>query len=259
MQGYLIYDQKDIERNQSFIDWLIEESTKKSIPLKLYDHTHDFQQIDLPDYVINRSRHYQISSYFESMGIRVFNKSLVARLGNDKLAAYEYFKTSLPLMATYQYHEKIAYPCVVKKRDGHGGQEVYLLQDEKDLRTAYKTDDYIFQDFSYPPGRDLRVYVINNEIIASVLRSNDNDFKSNYSLGGSISLYDLSPDQSLRVQEVLNRVNIDYAGIDFLLDQNDNLIFNEIEDVVGARMLYNLSSIDVVDLLLDHVKSSLLE
>jgi gamma-F420-2:alpha-L-glutamate ligase len=28
------------------------------------------------------------------------------------------------------------------------------------------------------------------------------------------------------------------AGIDFIVDKNNDFVFNEIEDVVGARMLY---------------------
>ena len=38
-----------------------------------------------------------------------------------------------------------------------------------------------------------------------------------------------------------------YVGIDFIIDKNNHLIFNEVEDVVGSRMLYNTSNIDIVD------------
>ena len=44
-----------------------------------------------------------------------------------------------------------------------------------------------------------------------------------------------------------------YVGIDFILDDNNKFIFNEIEDVVGSRMLYQVSDIDIVDLYLNKI------
>ena len=37
------------------------------------------------------------------------------------------------------------------------------------------------------------------------------------------------------------------VGIDFLVDEKGKFLFNEIEDVVGARMLYQLTSINLVE------------
>ena len=44
------------------------------------------------------------------------------------------------------------------------------------------------------------------------------------------------------------------VSIDFIIDDNDQLIFNEIEDVVGARMLYKCSDIDIVREYLSYIK-----
>lgn len=36
------------------------------------------------------------------------------------------------------------------------------------------------------------------------------------------------------------------AGIDFILTKDGRLIFNELEEMVGSRMLYNCSKHDIV-------------
>jgi glutathione synthase/RimK-type ligase-like ATP-grasp enzyme len=43
-----------------------------------------------------------------------------------------------------------------------------------------------------------------------------------------------------------------YVGIDFIFDE-DAMFLNEIEDIVGSRMLYSQTSIPVHELLVDSV------
>ena len=52
-------------------------------------------------------------------------------------------------------------------------------------------------------------------------------------------------------------VAADFIGVDFLLDRG-NLIFNEIEDVVGSKMLYASSELDVAHMFTGHIQKSLL-
>jgi glutathione synthase/RimK-type ligase-like ATP-grasp enzyme len=57
------------------------------------------------------------------------------------------------------------------------------------------------------------------------------------------------------VERVLSSVQFGLAGIDFVF-HNGEAVFNEIEDVVGARMLYQYTDIDIVDLYVEHIVSS---
>ncbi len=40
------------------------------------------------------------------------------------------------------------------------------------------------------------------------------------------------------VEEICRLFDFGLAGIDFIVEEGGSLVFNEIEDVVGARMLY---------------------
>ena len=45
-------------------------------------------------------------------------------------------------------------------------------------------------------------------------------------------------------------------GIDFVFD-NGKIIFNEIEDVVGSRMVYTYTDIDIVDIYIKYLLTKL--
>lgn len=239
MLAYLLYDQKDIDRgtNRNFINWLIEEAQKQGLTLELVTQE-NYKDKQVPDFVVNRSRLAYLSDYF---GVMAFNSSEVTKIANDKWLTYQYFKDSVPMLKTYRINDDYDYPCVVKKRNGHGGSDVHWLDEARDF-----SDDYIAQAPAPKLGKDLRVYILNNDIYVAILRTNETNFKSNYSLGGQARLYDLKDHEKTLVQTILDKLPIFYGGIDFLFDQDDQLILNEIEDPVGAMMVYNLTDKDIV-------------
>jgi gamma-F420-2:alpha-L-glutamate ligase len=57
------------------------------------------------------------------------------------------------------------------------------------------------------------------------------------------------------VNQILNLFDFGLVGIDFLIGDKGELIFNEIEDVVGARMLYQCTDINLVGLYLDYIQT----
>ena len=140
----------------------------------------------------------------------------------------------------------------MKSTDGHGGQEVYLINSIDEVEKYRKNSKkYIYQQF-YKNDGDLRVYVLDKKVIGSVLRNSHSDFRSNFSLGGEITIYE--PEQSVLDKVVQIAILLDscYIGVDFLKVNNEWLI-NEIEDPVGARMLFKAYGIDAATLLSDYI------
>ncbi len=252
MQAYLIYDFKDISKNTWFINHLIECFKNHDITLTLIT-SKDYLNIEEALFVINRSRNLDITHYFESLGIKVYNNATVSLLGNNKYEAYEVV-SNLGINVLPYSLDILPYPCVAKSFDGHGGSEVALLQNEQDridfIHNLQKP--IVYQEVCPDCGVDVRVYIINNEIYACVKRESKTGFKSNYTLGGEASLYTLTPSQQAMIEKILTLTHFDLVGIDFLLDHEGNFYFNEIEDVVGTRMLYAISDYDIV---YDYVES----
>lgn len=239
MRGILIYTEEEARRNEFAIN-----KFKANLDIQLVDKTYR----GAADYVINRTNNYKIGEYYEQQGVRVFNPSQLSRLANDKQKCYEFMSSNgieiLPINYT-------GIPAVKKKTDGHGGSEVFMIRESEKFENGY-----VYQQPCDTPGQDLRVWLIGGEIITSILRKSETDFRSNFCLGGSAIPYNLSADEINLIKSIANLVPYDYIGIDFIFHQG-RLVFNEIEDTVGARMVYEKTDIDILSRYCDYIKEEL--
>ena len=261
MFGWILYTKEDALKNSRFIKMSINRLARHFIKAELV-YTHNMHK-ELPDFVINRSRDCKIARQLERQGVRVFNNSFVTEIANNKAASYEYLKQKVPYMDICVGNKtpKFSYPYVIKSCAGHGGREVFLVnneQERKEAETLLKGKEFIYQRLCSDIGRDVRVFVIGNKIIGAMERISKTSFKSNYSLGGSATPYTLNKEEANMVNIILNSLSIDYGGIDFIF-HNGKAVFNEIEDAVGARMLYENTEIDSVSLFMDYVVEQMLD
>lgn len=315
MNAWLIYSEYESKRNKQYIDFYMEEGKKLDINIKLLivegidfgikDSkgflTYYGEKLLLPEFAICRMIYPLLTMQLELMGIQVFNNSFVSMICNDKAKTYQYVtKGNIPIVDTIFCKkefvagklEYILYPSVVKTTDGHGGTEVFLIENKQDTIEVAKScqgKDIVIQPFVGKTHQDLRVYVIGKEIIAAVLRTAKDGFKSNFCLGGEVKLYELSSKERENIYKVINLFNsyegyvpsysleLSYSldpsgqysqrqkltepdkngfglvGIDFIIGDHGELLFNEIEDVVGSRMLYQCSDINIVKLYLEYI------
>ena len=106
-------------------------------------------------------------------------------------------------------------------------------------------------------GQDLRVYILGEKILAGVMRTAREGVVSNFKKGGQVELHQLTQEERSLAEQVIQRFHdagapLIMAGVDMLYDHGHPLI-GEIEDVVGSRMLYQTSDIDIVALYLDEI------
>lgn len=284
-KGWMLYDRAEAQRNQEYIQ-LYEDACRErfpqlSIQVVLLEEL-DFgvwdgkaalwyqgEPVDPPDFAICRMRYPLLTRQLEQMGVRCFNCYDTALLCNDKARTGQLAAgLGVPVIDTRFYKNKYKasalrwerFPAIVKTAGGHGGKNVFLARDRRELEDALEQMghwDFVVQpQVEGPPGqppRDLRVYVVGNRICAAVLRSAREGYRANYGLGGSARLYELSDGQKKLVERILSQVRLDLGGVDFLFDRQGELVFNEIEDVVGARMLYACSQVDLVGEYLEHI------
>lgn len=160
---------------------------------------------------------------------------------------------------------------VLKTADGHGGSEVYLLCGEQERiqkecmiqgNRSISRRKMVLQPLirSGNVCRDMRVYVIGERIVTAVMRSSSEDFRANFSRGGQVELVTLSHEQREVVERIINEFDFGMVGIDFLFDRKGRMVLNEIEDVAGARMLYQCApEIDIVQQYLEYVMKKIRE
>lgn len=261
MKLWLVYDKFEAERNRRYINFYFEKCREKGVELSLQIVEDGIDFSHLPDAAIVRTMNFPLSEKLESLGVKVHNSSFISRIANDKWNTYTYLsQKGIPLPETFLVTDTFTppyYPIVLKPAGGKGGKNVEIIENAEQYldyraRVPQKT---VAQRLVSDKGKDLRVYIVGNKIIKAMLRNSDTDFRSNFCLGGNACVYELSPSERLAVQQVIDCFDISYAGLDFIFDKG-KIIFNEMEDVVGARMLYTHTDIDIVDIYINFIISN---
>jgi len=205
----------------------------------------DSQTLPLPDFVLTRISGdvtyftLAVIRHLERLGVPCFNGSEALDAVKDKLHSQQMLaEYNLPVPNTMLakfpvdielVEQTIGFPVVVKTLVGTHGSGVFLCE------TRDKFDDLmmlinetsphvhvIFQEFIAASfGRDLRVFVIDGKPIAAMQRkSQDGNFKANFSRGGSVEEYKLTPEIAELAVETARALNLDVAGVDILFDRD---------------------------------------
>ncbi|MCM3611392.1 alpha-L-glutamate ligase [Planococcus sp. MERTA32b] len=248
----LLYETVDAKRNEAFI---LELQRFADFELVCWD---DWDEAGLDDLaaklkgrtVLFRCRRPEAARYLENRGARLVNRAEVNRIANDKWLSFQLFQLlGVPSIPTYR--EPQEFPCVAKTVDGHGGQEVEIV-DSADSMPAFASDA-VFQPV-VPHTADVRAFVIGDKIVGAVKRSSVSSFKKNISLGAEAERFALDSIQELQVLKIARAVKADYIGVDFLLLEDGRHLFNEIEDPVGARSFYQTHEENIAELLVRHIE-----
>ena len=275
---WLIYRKDDAVRNKAYIEMYQKYAPEYGLECELvYVEELQYGVRDgrpylsgtkaLPDFAIVRTILPSLNKQLELLGSPCLNNYQVSSICNDKAECYRYLSgKGIPMPDTVfvankeigGYLERCPVGTVLKAVDGHGGSQVCLYDgNAEEILHIMGRSDMVAQERVGNQNSDLRVYVIGRKILASVLRESNEGFRANFSLGGSVSLYSLKEAEQELVQKIIELFDFDMVGIDFILDDNGNLVFNEIEDVVGARMLYQCSDIDIVKEYLSYISKKI--
>ncbi|WP_294364793.1 ATP-grasp domain-containing protein, partial [uncultured Clostridium sp.] len=161
IDGILIYNEKDIEKNNSYISWLIEEGRKRGLNIRLIldkdinDLEYNFK------FAINRSRNFNLTYKLEEEGIRVYNNYKFCILGNDKLIAYDYIDTlgiKYPKVFRNLDNSFKINKVIEKPKNGHGGSDIRIVNEYDNLDFSKN----VYQEYIEDYIGDIRFYVIKN-------------------------------------------------------------------------------------------------
>jgi gamma-F420-2:alpha-L-glutamate ligase len=198
-----------------------------------------------PDFVIPRMG--SSTSYYafavirqlEHLGSYVCNGADAIYSVKDKLHMHQILSTSKlssPRTMLLRYpisqivvKREIGFPLVIKNVSGTQGVGIYLCESESkfidimDLIYANNPRaNIILQEFiSKSYGKDLRVFVVGGKVVGCMQRSSSNSFKANFSRGGQVSSFELTPEIEWLSTETARLFKLDIAGVDLLFDDSE--------------------------------------
>ncbi|MCI5731786.1 MAG: RimK family alpha-L-glutamate ligase [Eubacterium sp.] len=271
MKGWLVVN--EFLQNQKFSELtklFLSAAQKANLSLTVYTNAEllaDTKEIlkQRPDFVLFWDKDIVLGNYLESQGIPLYNSVDAIRLCDDKrLTHIALMREGIPsprtIMApmTYpnigftnhdffkQVERELSYPFVVKEAFGSFGEQVYLVRDRKELQQRIQgtsTTELLFQEYiPESRGRDVRLQVVGDRVVASMYRYSDTDFRANVTAGGKMKNYTPSKEESSLALRAARAVGADFAGVDLLFgaegplvcEVNSNAHFKNIQTCTGV-------------------------
>ena len=149
--------------------------------------------------------------------------------------------------------EELGFPVVLKECFGSFGQQVYLFDDLEALRAKVLSlagTPMLFQALVREScGRDVRINVVGDRVVASILRQSQNgDFRSNLTLGGTMKTYSPTREEAELALRAVKELGLTFAGVDVLFgsegplicEVNSNAHFRTTLECTGVNMATEL-------------------
>ncbi|SOC02586.1 SSU ribosomal protein S6P modification protein [Ureibacillus xyleni] len=270
--------------SEKFVDQanLMAEAVKKydvePIVLKNCDVLMDLQTelVNRPDFVIFLDKDILLGQFLKQQGIPVFNDPDIIEICDNK--AKQYLKLSqgnIPIPKTiiapkvYRnfsitqtgYFEKVIeqlkLPMIIKEAHGSFGMKVYLIETEQQFYEKVKElsgVDFVFQEFiASSTGRDIRVNIVGDEVVAAMYRHSETDFRANITNGGKAERIELTEEQIKIAKQAALVLGAEYAGVDLLFGENEQPIVCEVNAAAHIRNIYNVTGVNVGEKLTQYI------
>lgn len=235
--------------------------------------------LNKPDFAIFWDKDIYLAERLEKEGVSLFNSSRAILICDNKILMYqELANKGIRIPRTFvgpktfeglNYSKRdflnnvikeIGFPIVVKEAYGSFGEQVYLANDIDSLnrivdQIGYK--DFLMQEFiASSKGKDIRINVVGKNAVVSMLRENDNDFRSNISSGGHGEKYEPKPEYLVLAVKAAQALGLDFAGVDVLFGK-DGPIICEVNSNPQFASTLKATGVNLADYIAEYILNNL--
>ena len=228
-----------------------------------------------PDFAIFWDKDIYLAKRLEQNGIRLFNTAKAIELCDNKILMYQELarnKIRIPrtLIAPKTFEglgytdltfldtasQDIGWPMIIKEAYGSFGEQVYLVNNKEEAahvikRIGYK--DFLMQEFvASSKGRDVRINVVGDKAVASMLRENKDDFRSNISSGGNGTNYEPSKEYINLAIKATKSLGLSFAGVDVMFGE-DGPIICEVNSNPQFASTLKATGVNLADYISDYI------
>lgn len=153
---------------------------------------------------------------------------------------------------------ELSLPFVAKGLESSEGKEIHLIEkidDYTELLKLYGPDkELLFQEFiAQSFGRDIRLFSIRGDVVACLTRSSQNDFRSNFALGGSIEALALNEGYQNIARDIYLQTDLDFLGVDLLYGETKPY-FCEINVMPGFKGAEKASGVNIAKKIIETIR-----
>lgn len=221
-----------------------------------------------PDFVLFWDKDVRLARMLEAAGFRLFNPAgaiaacddksethrLLAGKGipmPDTLVAPFYFPDSRAEQDSFvdQTEQRLGYPVVVKESFGSFGAQVYLAASRQELEALHQRllyTPHLSQRYvSSSHGRDVRLQVVGDRVVAAMKRTAVGDFRANVSAGAVMEPFTPPPSFCELAIAAARTVGACFAGVDLLFGDRDAPLVCEVNSNAHMRNIQQCTGVDV--------------
>lgn len=210
---------------------------------------------------------------FEMMGVFAVNESIAITRSRDKLRAIQLLSrrgVGLPTTGFAHSPDQIddliamvgGAPLVIKLLEGTQGVGVVLAETHKAARSVLEAflnlkAHFIVQEYiKEAQGKDIRCFVINEEVIATMQRTAvPGEFRSNLHRGGKAELVDITDEERRMAIHTTKIMGLNIAGVDLLRSDRGPLIM-EVNSSPGLEGIETVSQIDIASKIIQFIEEN---
>jgi len=258
--------------------WILEAAAERSLTVeRLHDEAVTFPLVRngfQADLVLNRSVSHSRSLYalrfFEHYGVPTVNPyDVVALCGDKVLASLRLEEAGVPTprtvvaltpAAALKALDEIGYPAVLKPPIGSWGRLMAKVDDPEEAEQIIEHKSalgspmhsiFYVQEYVEKPERDLRVFVVGDEIVAAMTR-HSKDWRTNAARGAVSTGLKPTPEMAELAMRAVHAVGGGVLAVD-LMESPDGLVVHEVNPTPEFRALTTATGVDVAGKIVDFV------
>jgi ribosomal protein S6--L-glutamate ligase len=147
------------------------------------------------------------------------------------------------------------FPLIVKVPFGSFGNGVTIVESMRALKSylTWNRPLYLLQEYvKYSKGKDVRVFVVNGEVVGTMMRSaKKGEFRSNIELGGKGTNVEITEEEKMISLRAVQALNLNYGGVDIMRGKNGPVVI-EVNSNPGFKALEEATGKSIADSVIDY-------
>lgn len=217
-------------------------------------------------------RNLHTTAYLEYKGVRVINSLNTAIItGNKMFTTLVLQKNNIPTPKTIVtftsdaaikvFREEFNGKAVLKPVSGSWGRMVALLNDDAAAQAVLEDRDYMYpmyqvfymQEYVNRPPRDLRIFVVGEEVVAGIYRYQpQDDWRTNTARGGKAVKCEISDEIRELALRAAKAVGGGVFGVD-MMESPNGLIVHEVNNTTEFKNTVPATGVDIPRIIMEYV------
>ncbi|MDE5996240.1 MAG: RimK family alpha-L-glutamate ligase [Eubacterium sp.] len=249
---------------------LVSFAKKEGIELEIKTNLELATETAACDFVLFWDKDINLARRLEKEGLPVFNSASSIEKCDDKARTYielldavpqpetiiapkTYFKADFSEFAEKAV-QKLGLPVVFKECFGSFGEQVFLCNSMEEILEHITEKPFILQKFiGSSSGHDKRLEIVGGSVVAAMERTNENDFRSNITNGGSMKPCVPTEREIKLAETACEKLGLHFGGVDIL----DGGLVCEVNSNAHIINIMKCTDIDIASLIFKEIKRNL--